>query len=176
MEGKNLILAISFSALVLIGWSMFFAPPPPTLDKEKSKIEKIQKDDKLSSPSIDTEKKTTIITREESLKSTKRVPIENENISGSVSLTGGILDDITFKNYNENLKSEEKVILLNPNDSKDGYYIETGWASTDKNIELPNSKTEWSVVGNSKLSPNNPVTLEWKNDKGIKFLKIIELD
>ena len=45
MEGKNLILAISLSALVLIMWSVFFAPPPPTIDKEQNKIEKTQKKD-----------------------------------------------------------------------------------------------------------------------------------
>ena len=58
MEGKNLILAISLSALVLIMWATFFAPPPPTIDKEQNKIEKTQKkDDEISSPSIDTTKR-----------------------------------------------------------------------------------------------------------------------
>jgi len=177
MEGKNLILAISLSALVLIMWSIFFAPPPPTIDEEQSKIEKTQKkDDEISSPSIDTKKETVTLTRAESLKFTKRIPIENENISGSISLTGGIIDDIIFKNYNQKLNSEEKVILLNPNSSKNGYYIESGWASTNKDMDLPNNKTEWSIVGNSKLTPNNPVTLKWTNNNGITFQKTIELD
>jgi len=176
MEGKNLILAISLSALVLIMWSIFFAPPPPTIDKEQDKIEKTQKENDISSPSIDSKKETVTLTREESLKFTKRIPIENENISGSISLTGGIIDDIIFKNYNQKLNSEEKVILLNPNSSKNGYYIESGWASTNKDIDLPNNKTEWSIVGNSKLTPNRPVTLKWTNNNGITFQKTIELD
>ncbi len=86
------------------------------------------------------------------------------------------MDDIIFKNYTQNINSEEKVILLSPNGLDEGYYIETGWASTNKNIDLPNNKTEWSTVGNSKLTPNNPVTLKWTNDKQITFLKTIELD
>jgi len=176
MEGKNLILAISLSAFVLIMWSVFFAPPPPTIDKEQNKIEKTQKENDISSPSIDTKKETVTLTRAKSLKFTKRIPIENENISGSISLTGGIIDDIIFKNYNQKLNSEEKVILLNPNSSKNGYYIESGWASTNKNMDLPNNKTEWSIVGNSKLTPNKPVTLKWTNNNGITFQKTIELD
>ena len=81
MEGKNLILAISLSALVLIMWAVFFAPPPPTIYKEKNKIEEIQKkDDEISSPSIDTKKETTTLTRAKYLKSTKRFSIKNENI------------------------------------------------------------------------------------------------
>ena len=56
MEGKNLILAISLSAFVLIMWAIFFAPPPPTIDKETNKIEKTQKESEFSSPSIDAKK------------------------------------------------------------------------------------------------------------------------
>ena len=57
------------------------------------------------------------------------------NIKGSISLQGAIIDDITFKNYNEKLESDEKVMLLNPKNSSKGYYIETGWASDgDSNI------------------------------------------
>ena len=37
--------------------------------------------------------------------------------------------------------------------SKDGYYVETGWATTNKNIDIPNSKTVWEVEGNNKLTP-----------------------
>ena len=176
MEGKNLILAISLSALVLIMWSVFFAPPPPTIDKELSKIEKTQKENDISSPSIETTKEIKSVSRAASLKTTKRIRLENENVSGSISLTGGIIDDIILKNYNQNLNSEKKVILLSPNGLDEGYYIETGWASTNKDIDLPNSKTEWSIVGNSKLTPNNPVTLKWTNNKQITFLKTIELD
>ncbi len=176
MEGKNLILAISLSALVLIMWSIFFVPPPPTIDKNQNKIEKIQEKNDISSPSIETTKKIKTVSRAKSLKTTTRIPVENENIIGSISLTGGIVDDIIFKNYTQNINSEEKVILLSPNGLDEGYYIETGWASTNKNIDLPNNKTEWSTVGNSKLTPNNPVTLKWTNDKQITFLKTIELD
>ena len=176
MEGRNLILAITLSALVILVWSIFFAPPPSTIEKVENRIEESQNNSDVSSPSIDTTKKIKTISRVESLKTTKRILLENENISGSISLTGGIIDDIIFKNYSQKLDSEERVILLNPNDSKIGYYIETGWASTNKNLDLPNNKTEWSIVGNSRLTPNNPVTLQWINDKGITFTKIIEVD
>ena len=176
MEGKNLILAISLSALVLIMWSIFFAPPPPTIDKEQNKIEKTQKENDIFSPSLETTKKIKAVSRVESLKTTKRISVENESLSGSISLIGGIIDDIIFKNYNQNLNSEKKVVLLNPDGLDEGYYIETGWASTYKDVDLPNSKTEWSIVGNSKLTPNNPVTLKWTNNKQITFLKTIELD
>jgi len=43
-------------------------------------------------------------------------------------------------------------------------------------MDLPNNKTEWSIVGNSKLTPNKPVTLKRTNNNGITFQKTIELD
>ena len=67
MEGKNLILAISLSALVLVMWSVFFAPPPPTIDKEQNKIEKTQKENDISSPSLESTKEIKAITRAESV-------------------------------------------------------------------------------------------------------------
>ena len=176
MEGKNLILAISLSALVLIMWATFFAPPPPTLDEEINKIENVKKENEVTSPSIDNKKEKEVLSRNESLKFNKRIPIENKNISGSISLVGGTIDDIVFKNYKQNLDSDKKVILLNPKNSEDGYYIETGWVSTDKNLELPSSKTKWSIVGNSRLTPGNPITLKWTNNADITFLKKFELD
>ena len=33
-----------------------------------------------------------------------------------------------LKNYKKDLKSEENVVLLNPREIEDGYYIETGWS------------------------------------------------
>ena len=170
-----MILAIALSAFVLIFWTMFFQPPPPPIEKELNRSENIQENNEISSPSIETETKENILSRNNSLSLTKRISIENENISGSISLTGGIIDDISFKNYKKNIGSEEKVILLSPKNFNDGYYIETGWVSNSEK-DLPNNKTEWSVIGNSKLTPNNSVTLEWINKNGVKFLKTIELD
>ena len=40
MDIKNVIAAISLSALVLILYSVFFAPPLPDLNEEKNKVEK----------------------------------------------------------------------------------------------------------------------------------------
>ena len=66
--------------------------------------------------------------------------------------------------------------LLNPAETKDGFYAETGWTSINNKILVPTKETMWSVVGNNVLSENKPITLEWNNGEGIIFKKIIELD
>ena len=178
METKNVIAAIVLSAMVLLLYSLYFAPPPPEIKDEGNKVENNQTNTKreISSPTIEAEKEENVISRGNALKQSKRVLIENENILGSISLKGAVIDDLIFKNYTTELNSEEKVILLSPNSSEDGYFIETGWASTNKEVELPNNSSEWVVIGNSTLTPNNPVTLQWTNSQGIIFLKTFELD
>ena len=176
MDTKNVLLAVILSTVVLVSWAMFFEPP---VVEQSTSEKQITKNEDLSSPSIDEDKKEikNEITRDNLIKSTDRIKIENENIKGSISLEGAIIDDIIFKNYKETLGSENKVVFLNPKNSLKEYFVETGWASggNDK-IKLPLSKTVWKVRGNSTLTPNNPVTLEWDNGDGLLFTKKIKLD
>ena len=59
-----------------------------------------------------------IISREDAIKSSKRISFENNNVIGSISLKGALIDDITFKKYNETLGEEKKVTYLNPEKQK----------------------------------------------------------
>ena len=49
----------------------------------------------------------------------------------------------------------KKCNLLNPRNVEDGYIIESGFITTDKNIDIPNSDSIWSVSGNNKLTDQN---------------------
>jgi YidC/Oxa1 family membrane protein insertase len=173
MDTKNVIAAISLSAAVIILYSLFFAPPPITKEQlaEKNKIEK-----NTDTPSLEQKETVTEITREEALNQSKRIQFENQNIVGSISLKGAAIDDLTFKKYNISLESNDKVKLLSPRNTKDGYLIESGFITTDKNIDIPNLNSIWSVSGNDKLTAQSPVKLSWTNDQGITFEKEISLD
>ena len=172
MEGKNIITAVILSTAVLLLWAVFFEMPESKLET-KDNTQQTKNIEESSTPSIEGEENKSVLSRKKSLKLSKRIELENENIVGSITVNGGIIDDITFKKYTKDLNSSEKVIFLSPSNSNKGYYIETGWTSND-NIDLPNNKTQWKVIGNSKLSPNNPLTMEWTNKQKIKFVKIIE--
>jgi len=174
MDSKNVLMAIVLSTLVLVGWATFFEPPPV---ERKIVEDQVTKSEELSSPSIEKVELSKKIERDDAIDNEDRVKIENSNIKGSISLQGAIIDDITFKNYKVSLNSEEKVIFLNPKNSTEGYYIETGWASnSNEKLKLPLDNTIWKVKGNKVLKPNNPVVLEWNNNEGLIFTKKIELD
>ncbi len=179
MDNRNVFVAIALSMSVLLFWGAFFDTPPPTVTKKvQSSIGK--EDNSLSqnqiTPNINQEKIVTEVSRKDSLVKDDRVIIDNENISGSISLKGAIFDDISFKNYKKILGEEEKVVFLNPRETKDGYYIETGWTSIGNQVKVPTIDSLWKVKGNKILNANSSVILEWDNNEGLIFKKKIELD
>jgi len=176
MEGKNVLLAIIFSTIVLVGWATFFEP---SVVQQQAEDKQISQNQDLPSPSLDENEKEikNEVSRNDVINNTNRIKIENANIKGSISLEGAIIDDIIFKNYNETLNGESKVAFLNPKNFTKEYFIETGWASSgDEKIKLPLVDTVWKAKGNKLLTPNNPVTVEWDNNEGLIFSKKIELD
>ena len=175
MDTKNIIAAISLSAAVIIIYGLFFAPDPQiSNNKEKinNKNEVLQNSE---APKLEQKEEIIKISREDAIKENERITFENNNIKGSVSLMGVTIDDLTFKKYTETLNGKDKVILLHPRKIDKGYYVETGWA-TNSDVEVPNSKTIWTIKGNKKLGPNNPVVFKWTNNQGIIFEKKISID
>ena len=160
---------------MIIIYGLFFAPPPPDpkkINNEKNNIVESTSE----APSLDQNVEVSKISRNEAIENEDRVQFENSTVIGSISLVGGSIDDLTFKKYTNTLNGDDNVVLLNPKKVEDGYYIETGWATANKNINLPNSKTIWTIEGNNKLTPNSPIKLSWTNDQNIKFIKDISID
>ena len=53
---------------------------------------------------------------------------------------------------------------------------QVGASDGNEKIKLPLGDTIWKIKGNSKLTPNNPVIIEWDNGDGLIFTKKIDLD
>ncbi len=182
MDLRNVVFAIALSFAVLFGWSVIFETPQIEEQKRLEQTQGSEKTDNKNtdapSPSVNIEKEKVLnISRDDAIKSVKRVYFENENVKGSISLKGFLIDDILFKKYNTEVNSDEKVKYLNPSETNDGYFVETGWAASNiTNTSLPTKNSIWKVVGNNKLSVGNPVTAEWNNKSGLTFRKRIELD
>ncbi len=176
MDLRNVVFAIALSFAVLFGWSVIFETPQ--IEQQEKIVKSENKDEKSSVPSVNLETKNTLnISRDDAIKSSKRIIFENQNVEGSIALKGGLIDDITFKKYNETLDTEKKVTYLNPAETNNGYFIETGWAASNLGkVSLPNAETIWNIKGNKKLTEGNPITLEWNNNSGLIFKKKIEID
>ena len=174
MDLKNIIAAIALSAAVIVLYGLFFAPSPEQLSKS-NKIQQNEIVENNDIPSLEDKVKVKTISRQEALNSSQRITFENEFIKGSISLNGGLIDDLELKTYNKILDSKNKIQLLNPASTNEGYTFNTGWA-TKSDVRTPNSNTEWKVDGSKTLTPNNPVKLFYVNDKNIRFEREIAID
>jgi YidC/Oxa1 family membrane protein insertase len=174
MDTRNVIAAISLSAAVIILYSLFFQPDPATIKKNLAEQNKIENNE--DTPSLDKNENFAKLSRTDALKENDRIQFENGSVVGSISLKGAAIDDLTFKEYNVELNGSDKITLLSPRNVEDGYLIESGFVSTNKNIDIPDASTVWEVSGNKKLTNNSPVKLTWSNSQGITFEKHISLD
>ena len=174
MDTKNVIAAISLSSAVIVLYSLFFVPEQSSQNQNLAEENKVEQN--TDTPSLDKKETLIEISREDALKESKRVQFENESVIGSISLKGAAIDDLIFKNYNTELGSDKKITLLGPRNTKDGYLIESGFVTSDKNIDIPNAETIWTLNGNNKLTNQSPIQLLWTNKQGITFEKEISLD
>ncbi len=175
MDNRNVFVAIALSMSVLLFWAAFFETPRPVEQDQIQNQDKVKTENSIT-PNINEIIKLKEISREEAIKKSKRISIENENVIGSLSLSGGLIDDISFKKHKQDLKNNENVQFLNPSEIENGFFVETGWTSINNKIKVPSRDSLWSVKGNSVLKNNQPVILEWNNGEGILFKKKIDLD
>ena len=168
---KNLLLAVVFSLIILIGYDFFFAP-------KKNESNKTQLNEKISeeisdkdTPSIDTSlvKKTN-----KNKSSEKRIQFKANRIEGSLNLFGATIDDIILSDYFQTIEKKEKVRVLNKESSSSPYFLRMGWASTDKSLELPNKDSLWTA--SKQNFKNEKIKLEWSNAKGLKIKREISFD
>ena len=116
------------------------------------------------------------ISIDRALANDKRLPISSDDLQGSIRLKGARLDNLLLKKYKQTLDSDSHEIeLLAPAKTELPYYAEMGWVSVDANIKVPDANSVWAVK-QDKLSPKSPVTLEWDNGQGLKFIRRISLD
>ncbi|MBH00452.1 MAG: membrane protein insertase YidC [Candidatus Pelagibacter sp.] len=175
MDLKNIIAAIVLSAAVIVLYGLFFSPTQEQINSLNNKSLENSAIEDSDTPKIEETLEVKNISRETAIKENKRIFFENGFINGSVSLKGGIIDDLELKTYNQTLGSTEKIKLLNPISTYSGYTFNTGWA-TKSDILTPNSETIWNIDGPAKLTPNNPIKIFYENEDKVRFERTISID
>ena len=175
-ETRNLVAAISLSMAVLIGYQLLFVDPKKDQIIQENVVNNLSDNSNIPIPSNDN---SLTVTSEdgktENFKNVPRVLLNSNETSGSISLKGARIDDITLTQYRETLDADSSLInLLLKSNEKNPYFIEHGWSSPD-GLKVPNGKTLWKSSKNL-LSPDTSITLSWDNGEGIIFYQDISLD
>jgi YidC/Oxa1 family membrane protein insertase len=201
-DNRNTILAVILSGLVLIAWQYFYNVPQ--MEKQRAEA---QKQAELAKPTPQTAPGSTapggtapgsttpspaattpaanqpvatgpVVSREAAIEATPRVKIDSPRVSGSISLKGARIDDISLTQFRETVDPKSPpTVLFSPSQTASPYYAEFGWVpATGSTVRMPDQNTMWQQEGSGKLSPSSPVTLKYDNGEGLTFKRTISVD
>ena len=177
-QNKNLILATVLSFLVILVWfiggPMLFPDWFPAEEPAPTELTALPADVATPAPATATGESldAPVVTE------APRVTLDTPKLSGSVSMLGGRLDDLSLKTYRETVAPDSKnVQLLSAAGSPVPYYAVFAFqpgAGMDA-ADVPGFSTLWQAVGGS-LTPESPVTMTWNNGKGLAFTRTVAVD
>ncbi len=177
-QNKNLILASVLSFLVIVVWFFMFPPPEITADPANPGLTAVG--DATAPLAADGQPATDAAALSEPLPAeAPRLTIDTPKLAGSISMTGGRIDDLSLKTYRETIDAgSSNVTLLSPVGKTQPYYAVFGWLpGTGLTTEdVPGPKSEWKIASGGRLSPDEPVTLRWENGRGLIFTRTIAVD
>lgn len=194
-DNRNLLLAITLSVVVLLGWQFFYGVPQMEKQKQiaqqnqQTQSQTVQPGTAAPAPAaVPGQPATTaapgaaqavaaVETRDQALARSPRVKIDTPKIAGSIALTGARIDDVSLKAYHETVDPKSpNIVLLSPMGGPNAYYSDFGWvAAPGANIALPNATTVWKADA-QVLRPGTPLTLSWDNGQGLLFKRAVTVD
>lgn len=171
---KNLVFAIISSIFILFLWQYFYVTP--RLEQTKKQQELALKAANEHKQVIALQANVTTVSREDALSGGGRIKIDAPRVHGSIALKGARFDDLTLAKYKIAATADSpEVILLSPANTKDLYFAEFGWISSDKSTLVPDANTVWHS-DTDVLSESKPATLSWDNNHGARFYITIAVD
>lgn len=184
---RNMILAGILTVTVLLGWDMamrYFYPnanaPKPVASAapaaSPSGAPAKTREGGLTNP-VDIAAEARDI--KTALAAPGRVKIAAPGLSGSINLTGGMIDDLTTNRHTASLKpADGPQRIFSPAGTPAQQYAQFGWVAGDgvPAIALPNAQTVWTAPAGQTLTPQSPVTLSWNNGAGQTFTLTYAID
>ncbi|MFL5066102.1 MAG: membrane protein insertase YidC [Xanthobacteraceae bacterium] len=201
---KNTILAVVLSGLVLLAWQYFIATPQmekqrqiaqeqaekrtpntaapaapgaaPPVQQQAPNVPQAPGQPTVQAPTASAPPQP--VTRDSIIAAGPRVRISTPTLSGSISLKGGRVDDLSLLKYRETVDPKSPaIVLLSPSGSKEPFYAEFGWVgSPGATVKLPGPDTEWKQEGSGSLGVGQPVKLLYDNGQGLEFQRTIAVD
>ncbi len=194
VDQRNLIMAVILSVMVILGFHYFYERPRQEALKAQAELEQAEAGNTgeatadadghdLPQPDgavVSNADDGLAVARDRAdvlADSGERVRISTPRLHGSISLTGGRIDDLTLGDYYVTVDRDQEVALLSPVGSETPYYANVGWIAGNGGPAVPDKDTQWQLAGeNTELGINSPVTLRWDNGAGLVFERRISVD
>lgn len=194
IDNRNTILAVILSGLVLIAWQYFYNMPQMEKQRAQQQTQaELAKPSPQATPGSSTtppqpgttpaapaaaSQSAAIVSRETAIAAAPRVKIDTPRLTGSISLQGARIDDLSLVKFRETVNPESPaVVLYSPSNTASPYYAEFGWVpAAGSTVRIPDQTTMWQQEGSGALSPTNPVILKYDNGDGLTFRRTIAID
>ncbi|MGL5009286.1 MAG: membrane protein insertase YidC, partial [Paracoccaceae bacterium] len=173
-QNKNLILATVLSMMVVLVWMVFFPPPEPAVDPNTPAVTQTAEPAPGDAVADDA---TTVTEAEEA--QAARVAIETVELSGTISMLGGRIDDLRLNEYKQTIEPGAPTVqVLAPIGQEHAYYAVFDWlpGSGLAREDVPGPKTVWQAAADAKLTVETPLVMTWDNGKGLTFTRTISVD
>ena len=194
IDNRNTILAVILSGIVLIAWQYFYNMPQ--MEKQRAQT---QTQAELVKPSPQTAPGSTtpgatpsasapantpaaaaaaIVSRDAAIAASPRVKIETPSVTGSISLRGARIDDLSLVKFRDTVDpTSPPIVLYSPSNTASPYYAEFGWVpASGSTARIPDQNTVWEQEGMGSLSQGHPITLKYDNGDGLTFRRTISID
>lgn len=172
-ETRNLLLAMVLSMAILFGWAVLSENFFPTAREPSTEFidgQQVAVPDEDAGPVTDA--LPAIRERAEVLVETPRLLIDTPALEGSINLRGARIDDLLLKRHHETIEGDADIRLFSPRGAPDSYFAQFGWTGEG---DLPGADTQWRTSAET-LTADQPVTLSWTNDAGVRFLIELAVD
>jgi YidC/Oxa1 family membrane protein insertase len=198
-DNRNTILAVILSGLVLIGWQYFFNIPQMEKQRAQSQTQSQLANPtaqpgaapgsttpqagttpapSANAPAANQPASTAVVSRDAAISASSRIKIETPSVSGSISLKGARIDDLSLVKFRDTVDPlSPAIVLFSPSGTASPYYAEFGWvAASGSTVRMPDQNTLWQQEGSGSLTPTSPVTLKYDNGEGLTFRRTIAID
>jgi YidC/Oxa1 family membrane protein insertase len=176
-NSRNTIIFIVIASIMLLAYSFFVMEPQAQKRRAAQLAAAEQTTGPVTAPpasaAVFTEDRRTAL----GANGAQRVPIETSTLKGSLSLTGGRIDDLFLTNYRENIAADAPAVeLFRPEGMKHAFFAQFGWSGPNIPGGVPGPTTPWRLTEGSTLTPTTPVVLTWDNGAGLRFTRRISVD
>ncbi|MDR1289284.1 MAG: membrane protein insertase YidC [Holosporales bacterium] len=168
---KNVLVALLIFVIFMVAYNYFFGNPqerrhqdtqaqPDSPEQTAGESDENDHDDVV---------KPTVA---ESLAKDSRIHFESGKVSGSVNLIGGVIDDLSLKEYMETTEADSsKVMLLIPKNTPSESYYAISYKDKTHN-ETVSNEALWTKVDSTKGS----VTIKTQTQNGMIIERTIIID
>lgn len=169
-DQRNFIIAMVLMFGFLFGYQKMVLEPQAKL--QKAQQEAAAELEANTSPTVagtetgitDTEtgKPIAQLEIEEALLTYPRLRFASSDVDGSIRLKGARLDDLSLRDYYKTVERKEEVRLFRPENAEFGYFATYYWS--EDGILVAGRNSEWQLVGEGTLRPDNPIRLRLETD------------